>query len=234
MQGDCNLVLTRGDSPQWATGTNWYYNAYGYWFGCSLVNPDGRVVVYAIIHQSWIWYTQSEPGAALRLYGDGGLALIKDGRPVWWASGYNGNYGQSPYTLVSYQLSANQTLYAGDVLSSPRGLYRLDMQSDCNLVLYTWEFWRGHDYRSGLRNVFNTVVAFNPIWATDTSWKSSECRAVFQGDGNLVVYDWQGRVMWASGTYSPGAVLRMQDDGNLVIYDRWGRPVWATNTMNQR
>jgi hypothetical protein len=53
---------------------------------------------------------------------------------------------------------------------------------------------------------------------------------VYQGDGNLVLYD-DGAALWASNTNgtSPNFVV-MQGDGNLVIYDANGTPVWASNT----
>ena len=232
MQSDCNLVLVRGEWPKWNSNTA-YLGSY-----CYLLNNDGRIFIFDGLSGRAVWqaalHLTPDWGASLRLYADGGLVLIRDGRPLWWAVGVTGNFGQDPWMLWTSDMHANQTLYAGDVLRSSNGQYRLDMQSDCNLVLYTWEFWRGRDFRSNVRLILNTVGPFNPIWATGTYWKSSECRMVFQGDGNLVVYDWQGQVMWASGTYAPGAILRMQDDGNLVIYNQWGSPVWATDTMNQR
>lgn len=41
-----------------------------------------------------------------------------------------------------------------------------------------------------------------------------------QTDGNLVLRDPQGHVVWHTGTFThPGAFARMQTDGNLVIYD---------------
>ena len=55
-------------------------------------------------------------------------------------------------------------------------------------------------------------------------------RFVYQGDGNLVLY--QGnQAPWASGTNGRGVgVCVMQGDGNLVIYLRGGHPIWASNT----
>ncbi|NEQ66364.1 MAG: hypothetical protein F6K21_12840 [Symploca sp. SIO2D2] len=49
----------------------------------------------------------------------------------------------------------------------------------------------------------------------------------FQNDGNLVLYDRSGRVLWATGTNAD--LLAVQSDGNVVLYER-GAPVWATNT----
>jgi tyrosinase len=53
---------------------------------------------------------------------------------------------------------------------------------------------------------------------------------VYQGDGNLVLYD-GGTPLWASATDGqPVGVCIMQGDGNLVIYARGGLALWASNT----
>lgn len=55
-------------------------------------------------------------------------------------------------------------------------------------------------------------------------------RFIYQGDGNLVLYD-AGTPLWASGTDGrPVGVCIMQDDGNLVIYARDGQPIWSSDT----
>ncbi|KAB5574575.1 hypothetical protein PHYPO_G00210540 [Pangasianodon hypophthalmus] len=56
-----------------------------------------------------------------------------------------------------------------------------------------------------------------------------EYKAIFQEDGNFVVYGW--RPLWASNTCGKTDAHRliMQGDCNLVMYMP-GRPVWATNT----
>ncbi|KAF7698721.1 lectin-like [Silurus meridionalis] len=56
-----------------------------------------------------------------------------------------------------------------------------------------------------------------------------EYKAIFQDDGNFVVYTW--RPVWASNTCDTGAQrLIMQTDCNLVMYDQEREAVWATNT----
>jgi hypothetical protein len=55
----------------------------------------------------------------------------------------------------------------------------------------------------------------------------------YQGDGNLVLYQNNGEVLWASHTAgtTAGEVV-MQQDGNLVVYNRGGRAVWASGTAS--
>jgi hypothetical protein len=57
-------------------------------------------------------------------------------------------------------------------------------------------------------------------------------RLVYQGDGNLVLYDQaQNTPAWWSGTNGRSAgLLGMQADGNLVIYDASITPLWMTGT----
>jgi hypothetical protein len=57
---------------------------------------------------------------------------------------------------------------------------------------------------------------------------------VFQGDGNLVVYDMLGGMdaVWSTNTQgkAAGGFAAMQADGNLVVYDAQNRPQWASST----
>lgn len=54
--------------------------------------------------------------------------------------------------------------------------------------------------------------------------------AIFQTDGNFVLYD-NGRPIWASGTNGRGATrLTLQNDGNIVIYNARTQPLWSSNT----
>jgi len=51
-----------------------------------------------------------------------------------------------------------------------------------------------------------------------------------QGDGNMVVYQANNKVLWASNTAGgSGTHLVLQGDGNLVLYDG-SKVLWATNT----
>lgn len=110
-----------------------------------------------------------------------------------------------------FDLDAGQTIR--------NGAYRLDMQSDCNLVLYKDQ---------------------TALWSSGTANRAPawSCRMVFQSDAHLVVYSGgageQGQVVWASDRYVPGfnAVFRLvlQDDGNLVIYDTNKAVIWSTST----
>ncbi|KAJ8005044.1 hypothetical protein DPEC_G00142550 [Dallia pectoralis] len=79
-----------------------------------------------------------------------------------------------------------------------------------------------------MRNNFMSVgmTLFKGDFLTSKDGRST---AIFQDDGNFVVYR-NGKVRWASNTVNHEALyLVMQADGNLVIYTKQG-PIWASNT----
>uniref|UniRef100_A0A672IUP0 Bulb-type lectin domain-containing protein n=2 Tax=Salarias fasciatus TaxID=181472 RepID=A0A672IUP0_SALFA len=56
-----------------------------------------------------------------------------------------------------------------------------------------------------------------------------EFKAVFQDDGNFVIYGW--KPVWHSDTADMHAVrVCMQSDCNLVMYTRDSKPLWHTNS----
>ncbi|XP_074477497.1 B-type lectin plumieribetin-like [Sebastes fasciatus] len=58
---------------------------------------------------------------------------------------------------------------------------------------------------------------------------NGEFKAVFQEDGNFVLYAW--KPIWASDTHGTDAVrLCMQADCNLVMYNKESEPKWHTNS----
>jgi L,D-peptidoglycan transpeptidase YkuD (ErfK/YbiS/YcfS/YnhG family) len=104
-------------------------------------------------------------------------------------------------------LTAGQRLDAGEMLQSANGSYRLVMQRDGNLVVYTSEN--------------------RPLWASGTGGHAG-AYLVMQGDGNAVVYR-AGRALWHTHTMrNPGARLVMQSDANLVVYRSNGSAAWAS------
>ena len=63
---------------------------------------------------------------------------------------------------------------------------------------------------------------------------SGQYKLVFQGDGNLVLYE-GSRDRWSSKTDNKGATeCIMQSDGNLVIYSGPNKVLWASGTDGKR
>lgn len=106
-------------------------------------------------------------------------------------------------------LASGASLGPGEWLLSGDGRFRLEYQTDGDLVL--------------------TYVGVGALWSTGT--KGAPGSVSMQGDGNLVVYAAGGTPVWASGTgESPGASLLVQSDGNAVLYAPGGEAVWSTET----
>jgi lysozyme len=107
------------------------------------------------------------------------------------------------------EFKAGEGLSRGQSHASCDGRFRLDMQTDGNLVLYE--------------------NPSHPLWATRSNGVGYI--AVMQADGNFVEYDDQSAPVWASGTSGhDGSTLRVQDDGNLVVYGPQGHAWWASDT----
>ncbi|MCW8878883.1 MAG: hypothetical protein OQK51_17670 [Kangiellaceae bacterium] len=129
----------------------------------------------------------------------------------WWVKGQSTQTIQPHYAASQTVEKGQLTLNPGDAITTQNRY--LIMQHDGNLVLYR----------------FNNGQIGEPLWATGTNW-GSQHRAIFQGDGNLVVYNQHGNPLWASHTHGSGNRLIQQSDGNLVIYNSYGQPVWASHT----
>jgi len=110
-------------------------------------------------------------------------------------------------------MSVGAALKQSEMLLSTDGRFEVDMQPDCNLVVYK----RGASAR-------------HRLWATATDNRAQRCELDMQPDGNLVLYDISHRVLWASNTDGhPGAEAGIQSDGNFVV-SRRGRALWAAGS----
>ena len=89
------------------------------------------------------------------------------------------------------------------------------MQRDGNLVVYCPQTRRA-------------------IWHSGTYGNKNNFRrgARFQDDGNLVLYNNAGGVLWAARS-NGGYRMTMQDDANLVVYGADGTATWSTRTSGQ-
>lgn len=116
-----------------------------------------------------------------------------------------------PVDIVG-NMTSGQTLRPGQSLNSGDGRYKLVLQDDGNLVLYSPN---------------------RALWSSGTQGRSAGL-FVLQGDGNMVLYGADNKPYWASWTQNTGAnALYMQGDGNLVLYNSQGTPVWHTRTVGQ-
>jgi hypothetical protein len=131
---------------------------------------------------------------------------------ITWADTNFATYNFKVSADVLSIVKSGQRLYPGQHIKASNAAYRLVMQNDGNLVLYS-----------------NTKA----LWHTQTQGKSVS-HLLLQDDGNLVLYEQGGKALWNSRTNGRGSSrLIMQDDGNLVLYDTQNKATWHTNTRGK-
>jgi hypothetical protein len=125
-------------------------------------------------------------------------------------------------------LRIGSTLKLGEQLTSANGTFVLKFQNDGNLVLYvaSQSFWATS--AAGADGDVAGTHMNRAIWHTNTMNKGAN-GAVFQNDGNFVVYTTS--IPWSSGSSNEnGKRLVVQDDGNVVIYTDGDQSVFDTKT----
>jgi len=183
-QSDGNIVLYRRDgTAAWATGTNGWGGA-----RMSLQN-DGNLVVRSADNSRLIWETRS----VYCLPAEKGAGVVK------------GDFGISG-TKVGDRVCNNE------YVTSPNGKFRLKMQADGDLALYTGENFDVRIWSAGQKDSYQLLRDGNGDWATFARDGGSRFRTGTSGWG--------------------GANLIVQDDGNLVVRSSDNtRLIWETRTV---
>jgi hypothetical protein len=190
-----NLTLSAGQSI-WLSGYQ------------LLMQVDGNLVLYQGGMPVWSTgtYGHSCPFACRAVFQTDGSFVVYNGTTQLWTNGVSGKSGASLvfsprapqlqilgsdgsifWTNVPQYQAGNFALRQGASLKI--GSSTLIMQSDGNLVLYP---------QTGPAS-----------WSTGTFGQpcgTNQCNAVFQGDGNFVVYN-GGVPLWSSGTYGNASAL---------------------------
>lgn len=130
--------------------------------------------------------------------------------------------------LISTVLS---DIPGGDYVAARDRIF-MQLQDDGNMVIID-QFPRW--YASGVpmlsAGLPSTIIAPGTIINPGDVYSIGQSKLVFQGDGNLVFYGKENRVLWASYTQNKNASFAaMQGDGNFVIYNAAKQPIWSTNT----
>lgn len=175
------------------------------------MQPDGNLVLYSSSDTPlWNSATSGNPGAFLAMQIDGNMVIYSSTGTALWSTGtvsFPNNLRRVNYSLL------NATLYPGQFLLTPDEKYKMVLQYDGNLVVYS---------------------STRPLWASGTSGRAA-AQLSMQPDGNLVIYDHAGSAIWTSRTSGTGrSQLSMQPDGNLVIYTPDGRATWSSGTSGQQ
>lgn len=198
------------------------------------LNVNGNLELYTNFVKVWESKTAGLKATKLVNQSDGNLALYTENNVLVWSSGTSGNgpselvlqpdgnlvlYSGSVPTwssatsaykesLVSNQfIISNGELLPGQSITSPDRKYRLILQGDGNLVLYSPN---------------------RATWSSATFGQMDKLR--LQGDGNLVLYDLSNKPVWSTKSFGTSArLLEMQQDANLVLYTP-SKHVWSSQT----
>jgi hypothetical protein len=178
-----------------------------------LVNQtDGNLVIYSDTGKAlWASGTDTSGPSNLKLQTDGNLALYSSSQSPTWST--NTATSDQVYSFNSV-MRGDSVLFPTQSLTTADRSYRLILQTDGNLVLYS--------------------ASNRAIWASNTDGRGVN-RLVLQTDGNLVLYTNTGKAVWASNTDGSGitSLLSLQSDHNLVLYSAASRPVWASQTSGR-
>lgn len=201
LQGDGNVVLYTNFRPVWHT------NTMGRPSSRLVMQDDGNLVLYDKNGGAlWTSGTAGQNGASLALQTDGNLVIYQQAGGAAWSIGTV--HIPNLLSYVNPTLGNNAGMYPGQRLETADRRYTMVLQADGNLVVYS---------------------PSRALWASNTVGKNVAYLSM-QEDGNLVLYDRQGKAVWWSGTNGRGpSRLLMQEDGNLVTYNGQ-QATWASNT----
>ena len=202
LQGDGNLVLYSNFKAIWNSGTA------GKPANRLEMQTDGNLVLHFKDGSNWSTSTFSHAGAHLKLQTDGRAVIYDAGNVEIWSAGTI----HLPDHLSYVNTSLSGVLFARQQLETADRRYRLALQADGNLVLYSTN---------------------RALWSSGTFGQPSKY-LYMQPDGNLVIYRENGTAAWNTMTNGRGASqLRIQQDGNLVIYGPGERSTWSSGTFGQ-
>ena len=129
--------------------------------------------------------------------------------PCKGAEGRPGASGGTASVITLDKNSPSRLLLPGEQLTtlqsifSPNGFAELILQDDGNLCLY--------QHRPSGRT---------PTWCSRTNYGPPPRNVIMQANGDLVLFDTDGRQAYTSGTSGhPGSYLAVQDDGEVKIWD---------------
>jgi len=175
-----------------------------------VMQPDGNLVLYSKQGNAiWNSGTSGNSGASAFVQEDGNFVIYTSSGTEVWSSATS--IGISHLQFPHNSIHRSEIIYSGQSLQSHDRAYKLALQTDGNLVLYSVN---------------------RAIWASGTAGKTAQ-KLVMQPDGNLVLYNQSGSALWSSGTAGKStSALFVQKDGNLVVYNGSG-PTWSSRTSGQ-
>ncbi|XP_070504079.1 uncharacterized protein [Chironomus tepperi] len=223
-QSNGDLVYYRKSSME----PFWKSNTLGHCTNKACMQEDGNFVIYDCYgKQIFATNTANHPGSRIILQNDGNLVIYNLHKAVLWALNifYNcdvkNNEIHEPQDSTSIAIKpvknilyGDECLEANEYLESSNKCFRTRYQSNGDLVNYK-------------------ISSMQPLWKSDSPGHCPNI-ACMQNDGNFVIYDCNGKQIFASNTANhPGSRIYLQDDGNLVIYNLRNNPVWQTRSVTK-
>lgn len=200
-------------------------------------------------------YLQSPNGRYKLISQDDRNLALYDGASTVWIADKNSAHsdqfypkvwkkGDTSRTYIYYKLAVfdverrriwnsmnTDILYGGSVKNAAGRTY-LQLQDDGNMVIVdTFPLWEISSSVSVKPEVPAALIEPGTIINLGDTFTVGQSRLVFQGDGNLVFYGENGRVIWDSRTANKGATFAaMQADGQFAIYTANRVALWYTGT----
>lgn len=168
---------------------------------------------------------------------DGNLVLYNAKGKALWSSGTAGQtawktYMQPDGNFVVYK-AFHQPVWASNTEKHTN--CKLVLEDNGSLVIYD-------ENNMKLWSVLDSKSCGNAFYAEANSYLTphdyllslnGKYMLLYQEDGDLVLYDEEGKALWSSKTKGqPAWRTYMQPDGNFVVYKGFHKPIWASNTEN--
>lgn len=197
-----------------------------------IFQADGNLVLYKGTSAIWSTHTNAKArGGYFAYQTDGNLVVYNSAKKAVWASGTNRKASnrllvQTDRNVVLYNtktvvwqtktgisgatnIAKNTTLKTNVNYGSTNDIYNLKFLSNGELALY-------HGSKV--------------IWKANTANKAPGGKAIYQKDGNFVVYNSKSKAVWSTATSRKvNTHITVQNDGNLVMYNKT-KAVWSTRT----
>ncbi|KAI3968540.1 hypothetical protein MKX01_007850 [Papaver californicum] len=174
----------------------------------------------------------------IRLESDGNLKLytlyLYPGNSFWWI---NEASFHLHFLLLSILLFCSSVLVQSRVPKSETFQFINQGEFGGLKAVYTY-LYRLYFYNSS-PNAYILAIGASPphkIWMMPFVWDANRNDPVrenstltFGSDGNLVLADVDGRIVWQTNTANKGVTgILMQPNGNLVLRNKYGKSVWKS------
>lgn len=194
-----------------------------------LLHESGCLQLLCTINYQILWSSNSfsEEIDAVRMQADGNLVVYKKGgKNAAWASNTNDWGGD----YLELEDNGNLVICKKDrTIIWCTGTYK----QEANMLLSLYPNLLNFIHNIDLRHLISSIQYEQTIRKNEYLLSANgKYKLLLTEKGNLILYDKDGHITWASNTEDKGATeLRMQADGNLVLYKKERKdPVWATGT----